>query len=128
VSVALQKLEGVTTVNVMLKEGRATVSLKPGNHVTVSELRRVVERNGFTPQEAAVVAEAEVIQREADRSEIKVTGTNEVFPLSHATKDEARAALKKYAGKKVVIEALIPPPKANPSGAIELKTVKPAAD
>ena len=124
-SVGLQKVNGVATATVELKQGRATLTLKPGNHVTLAELRRVIERNGFTFQGAAVVAEAEVVPRDAGGSEIKITGTNETFPVSRTTNEAASAELKKYAGKKVFVDAVIPSPKLNPSGAMEIKHVKP---
>jgi len=125
VSVALQKVEGVTAVNVTLKEGRATLTLKPGNTVTLSELRRVIERNGFTPQGAAVVAEAEEIRSDARQFQVRVTGANEVFTISPTTKDAVRSDLQRYGGRKVVIEGVVPPQKTA-SGTMELKSVKQA--
>jgi hypothetical protein len=50
VSVALQSVDGVTAVNVTPEGSRAKLALKPGNTVTLAELRRLIERNGFTSQ------------------------------------------------------------------------------
>jgi len=126
VSVALQKVDGVASVNVTLKEGLARVTLKPGNKVMLSELRRLIERNGFTPKGAAVVAEAEELPTAGAESQIKVTGSDETFPLAAGTSDTIRAELKKHTGKRIIIEGVIPAPKDSPKAAMEVKTVKAA--
>lgn len=124
-SVALQKVDGVTAVSVTLKDGRAKLTLEPGNTVTLSELRRVIERNGFTPQSATVIAEAEEIRSAAGQSQIKVSGSNETFLVAPTTTENVRAELKKHTGKRVVVEGVVPAAKDNSSGAMELKDVKP---
>ncbi len=125
-SVALQKINGVTSVKVTLKEGRATLSLKPGNKVTLLELRRAVERNGFTPQGATVVADAGHILNAAGHSQIKVSGSNETFTVGPATTESVRAELKKYTGRTIVVQGVVLAPKDNPAAAMEVKDVKPA--
>lgn len=123
--VALEKVDGVTTVNVTLKEGRAKLTLRPGNTVTLAEIRRVIERNGFTPQAAAVLAEAEEIHNAAGQSQIKISGSNETFVVAQATTVDVRAELKKQTGKRIIVEGVVPAPKNNPTPSIEIKTVKP---
>ena len=114
-----------TAVKVTLNEGRATLTLKPGNKVTLAELRRVIERNGFTPQEATVVAEAEEIRSAAGPSQIKMSGSNEIFLVAPTTTETVRAELTKQAGQRVVLEGIVRAAKDNPTGAMELKDVKP---
>jgi copper chaperone CopZ len=125
VSVALQKVDGVTSVNVTLKEGRAKVTLKQGNHVTLSELRRVIERNGFTPQSAAIVGEAEAVLNASGQSQIRITGSNETFLVAPTTTENVRAELTKQTGKRIVVEGVVAAAKDNPTGAMEVKAVKP---
>ena len=125
-SVAIQKIDGVTSVNVTLKAGLAKITLKPGNTVTLSDVRRVIERNGFTPRGAAVVAEAEEIRNASGQAHIKVTRSGETFLVAPATSDTIRGELKRQTGRRIVIEGVIPAPKENPTGAIELKDVKPS--
>ena len=125
-SVALKKVDGVASVNVTLKEGLARVTLKPGNKVTLAELRRLVERNGFTPQGAAVVAEAEEVSGAGRQSQIKVIGVEETFLLAATTAENVRGELKKQTGKRIVVEGVIPAQKDNPKGAIDVKDVKAA--
>lgn len=126
-SVSLQKIEGVETVSVTLNKGQASVVLKPGNKVTLAAVRRLIERNGFTPKAASVVAKADVVSGPGGQPQVRVTGTNEVFAVSAATADSLRSDLKKQIGQRVIIEGIMPPAKENPAGAMEVKTVKPGS-
>ena len=55
VSVAIQKVDGVASVEVTLKRGHAEVQLKPGNRVRVEQLWEAVRKQGLTPKDTAVV-------------------------------------------------------------------------
>lgn len=123
----MQKVDGVDTVVVTLKEGHARLTLKPGNKVTLNELRKLIERNGFTPRGATVTAEAEEVTSANGATQIRVTAANETFPIASATSDAARAELKQQAGKSFIVEGVIPAAKDNPTGAVEIKAVKPIA-
>lgn len=122
----MEKLPGVESAKVSLNEGRATIQLKPGNAITMAEIRQSVERNGFTPQQAIVSARAEVTAR-GDTLQLKIPGTNETYDVAdtpHA--DGIRQQLKKHAGNAVLIEAVVPAqkdPKARPL--MQVKSVKP---
>ena len=74
---ALQKFSGVEKVDVSLNKGLATVTLKPGNTVRLTEVWETVRKNGFTPKETKVVVRGEVVG--GAKTELKVTGTNEVY-------------------------------------------------
>ena len=114
---------------VTLKEGQARLTLKPGNKVTLAELRKVVERNGFTPRGAAVIAASEeVMPANGATPHIRVTAANETFPVSPTTSGAVRAELKTLAGKPFMVEGVIPAAKDNPTGAIEIKAVKPIGE
>ena len=122
----MQNVDGVTSAKVTLKEGRASVTLRPGNKVRLSELQRLIERNGFTPRGAAVVAEAEVSRSPAGEAQIKVSGSNETFTVAPSTTDQVKTELKKQTGRKIVVEGVIAAPQENPGGAMEVKDVRPA--
>jgi hypothetical protein len=54
--VALGKLDGVTTVDVTLKRGVAHIALKPGNTVTLTQLRQTVKDAGYSSGAAVTTA------------------------------------------------------------------------
>ncbi len=125
-SVSLEKIDGVQSVAVTLNDGHARLVLKPGNKVTLDQVRRVVERNGFTPKGAAVVAEADVIAGPGAQLRLQVSGTNETFPLATVTTEAVRAELKKQVGKQVVVQGIVAALKENAAWPIDVKDVKPS--
>ncbi|MBI3491137.1 MAG: hypothetical protein HY047_05035 [Acidobacteria bacterium] len=125
-SVSLQKIEGVETVSVTLNKGQASVVLRPGNKVTLAAVRRLIERNGFTPKAASIVAEADVVSGPSGQPQVRVTGTNEIFSVSEATSEGLRSDLKKQVGTHVIVEGIVPPATDNPAGAMDVKVVRPA--
>ena len=52
----MQKVDGVQTVRVSLKEGLTVLELRPDNTVTLSELRTVIKNNGFVSKDAQIIA------------------------------------------------------------------------
>ena len=124
-SVALEKIDGVDTVKVTLNDGKATLTLKPLNTVTLRQVRTVIEKNGFTPKAASIVAEADVIVGPGGQPQLRVSGTTEAFPVATGTTDAVRTALTKQVGKRVVVQGIVPPLKDNPSGPMDVKDVKP---
>jgi copper chaperone CopZ len=52
----MQKVDGVQSVKVSLKDGLTILDLKPDNTVTLAKLRQVIKNNGFVPKEAQIVA------------------------------------------------------------------------
>ena len=115
--VALKGVEGVDNVDVSLNQGRATVKLKPGNHVTLAQLRAAVAKNGFANKEAAVVAVGDI---SADGGQLKfqVNGTAESFALSPSP------AITLNPGPSVVVEGTVPPENHKVSGSMQIKSVK----
>lgn len=122
----MEKLPGVQSATVSLNEGRVMIRLEPGNTIRMAQLRQSVERNGFTPRDAAVTAQAEVIAK-GDQLQVKISGTNDVYELATtAHADAVQQQLRKRAGQSVVIEAIIPAP-ADPKAppVIQVNSVKP---
>jgi hypothetical protein len=76
----MKKVPAVSQVRVSLNEGLTVVDLKPGNTVTLAELRQIIKNNGFVPKEASLVARGSV--GEKDGTSFVVSGTNERLPLS----------------------------------------------
>lgn len=126
-SVALQKIDGVEAVKVTLNEGKASLTLKPRNKVTLAEVRKVIERNGFTPRAAAIVAVAEQVTGTDRPTSIRITGVGETFPIAPATSEGIRSELKKQAATPFIVEGIVPPAKDDPAGSIDIKAIKPAA-
>jgi len=52
----MQKIEGVQTARVSLKEGLTILDLKPDNRVRLSRLREVIKNNGFVSKDALIIA------------------------------------------------------------------------
>ena len=74
----MKKVPAVTQVRVSLKDGVTVVDLKPGNTVTLAELRQIIKNNGFVAKEASVVARGAANGPRA----FVVGGTNEQLTLS----------------------------------------------
>jgi len=56
----MQKVDGVQSVQVSLKEGLTTLELRPDNKVTLAQLRTVFKNNGFVSKEVQVIARGSV--------------------------------------------------------------------
>jgi len=77
----MKKVPAVTAVRVSLNDGLTVLDFKPGNTVTLAELRQIIKNNGFVSKEATVVARGAV---SADQTMFTVEGTNEPLALSSA--------------------------------------------
>ena len=76
--VAVQKLPGVESVNVSLERASTDIQLRPGNSITLEQLRRIIKNNGFTSKEATVTVVGKLIER-GGQPALDVTGTNTVM-------------------------------------------------
>jgi hypothetical protein len=63
VSVAIKKLDGVDSVDVSLERATADIRLKPGNGITLPQLRRIIRQAGYPTKDAQVEARGIVIDR-----------------------------------------------------------------
>jgi hypothetical protein len=115
----MKKVAGVEKVEVKLNEGKAIITLKPGNTVRFDDVIKVVRDKAFTPKEARVSVRGELV---AGKPQLRVSGTNDVYELSGAALGE----LTKSTEKAVLVEGVIPAPKDKAYlKAIEVKTFKP---
>ena len=73
----MQKVDGVEKVDVRLNQGLTVLDLKPGNKITLSQLRSVIRNNGFVSKEAALVATGS-----AEGEGFRVAGTGELLTTS----------------------------------------------
>jgi copper chaperone CopZ len=111
VYVALKKVPGVENVEVSLNKGLATVKLKPGNAVTVSQLWKLIHDQGYTPKATVVLIRGELSGNQA-KLQLKVTGTNAVIPLAPDTKNPAAyRQLSNSVGQKVTMRGVLNPAK-----------------
>lgn len=103
-------------MKVSLKEGLVTIALNPGNTVTLEQVRKSIKDDAFTPKDARVVVVGQLTDANGKLA-FKVSGTNEMFPVSHT----AHASWGKKAGKELSITGLISTPaKASESGTLEI--------
>jgi copper chaperone CopZ len=63
VRVALTKVDGVQSVTVSLEKAAADIQLRPGNRVTLAQLRQIIRDNGFVPKEANVTVIGTLVER-----------------------------------------------------------------
>jgi copper chaperone CopZ len=121
VRVALMKCSGVESADVSLNKGLATVKLKPGNTIRPSEFWEAIRKNGNTPKATHVTVRGEV---EAAGTQLKVSGSNEVFKLNAAP--AVASQLKNAVGKVATVEGTLTPGKDVKAGVpLEVQTVRP---
>jgi len=112
----MKKLPGVESVKVSLNEGKVTIELKPGNSISMEQIRKSVTDQGFTPKEGKVTAVGDLTESNG-RLQFKVSGTNEVFPVM----ETPHAQWQKQTGGNVTVDALIQPPaNAKESGMMQI--------
>ena len=105
VSVSLKSVNGVGSVDVSLNQGLATVTLKPGNTVTMEQLQRAITKNGFTTKQSNIVVTGTLLS-DNGKVTLRVSGSNELFglvPQSQQIKDFSHLS-----GKAVTVEGVIP--------------------
>ena len=88
----MQKVDGVQTVKVSLKDGLTILDLKPDNTVMLAKLRQVIKDNGFVAKEAQVIARGRLVA-ETPNATFEVSGTGERLTITgrpEQTRDEWR--------------------------------------
>jgi len=63
VSVAIKKLDGIESVDVSLEKATADIRLKPGNVITLPQLRRIIRQSGYPTKDAHVDARGAFVDR-----------------------------------------------------------------
>jgi hypothetical protein len=107
--VAVRKLEGVDSVAVSLDSGLAVIRFKPGNHVTVQQVREAIQRNGFTPKAAEVRVRGTLVERDGEFA-LSLTGSEQVFILaeSRGAADVLNRLRSIRPGTVLAIEGVLP--------------------
>jgi hypothetical protein len=110
VTVSIQRIEGVKAVNVSLNEGLARVELEPGNKVTLDQLRRLIENNGFTPRQAHVRVTGRVVSANGILH-LEVTGLDVSYPLIPAPESgKTKEQLESQLNRTMLGHGVIPDP------------------
>ena len=73
----MQKVEGVQSVQVSLKDGLTILELRRDNKITLAHLRTVIKNNGFVSRDANVLARGAVAN-----GSFEVSGTHERLVLA----------------------------------------------
>jgi outer membrane lipoprotein-sorting protein len=76
----MRKLPGVESVDVSLERAMTDLRLRPGNTVTLDQLRKVIKNNGFNPKEADITVVGKISERDG-QPVLSVTGTESVLIL-----------------------------------------------
>jgi copper chaperone CopZ len=63
VRVALEKVEGVKTVDVSLEKSSAVITFKANNNITLPQLRRIIRGSGYPTRDAQVEARGRIAER-----------------------------------------------------------------
>ncbi len=121
VRVALMKFPGVESADVSLNKGLATVKLKPGNTIRPSDFWEAIRKNGNTAKATHVAVRGEV---QAGGTQLKVTGSNEVFQIK--APPSLQPQLNAARGKTVTVDGALTPGK-DPKAAVplEIRAVRP---
>jgi hypothetical protein len=131
VRVAVLKLEGVEGIDVSLKTGSAVVRLRPGNRVTLPQLRQIIKDNGFTSKDATVTALGTLVER-GGKPALDISGLATVALLIRDPKqpDAFDAAAKLLAARDaapVEVVGVIPAsPDPSKPQALMIQSIKPA--
>ena len=91
VRVAVQKVDGVESVQLSLERAEADIRLKPENRVSLDQFRRIVKGNGFEPREAKVTVSGS-LRNAGGKLTCEVPGTT--APLVISADGSAPAAYK----------------------------------
>ena len=86
--VAVRKVEGVESVDVSLERASAAITLRPGNRITLPQLRQIIKNNGFSAKEAAVTVVGTLTER-GGKPALSVTGTDVVWLIAPRAPNDA---------------------------------------
>jgi copper chaperone CopZ len=93
IRVAVQKVEGVESVELSLERAQADIRLRPENRVVLDDFRRIVKANGFEPRQAVVTVIGAA--REAQgKLQLDVAGTAQSLVVSAKSDAGAHQQIK----------------------------------
>ena len=102
--VSFKAINGVDAVDVSLSKGLASVTMKPGNNVTLKQLNEAIAKNGFTMKQTGVVVRGEVVN-DGGKFRLKVSGTTDVLNL---TPVDSTVNLAPTVGKQMELTGTLP--------------------
>jgi copper chaperone CopZ len=106
VRVSLKTVAGVDLVDVSLDGGFAKVRMKPGNTVTLKQLRDAITKNGFTMKASKATVLGTVLAVNG-KMQLKVSGSNDVLDLVPESQSGAPIT-PSMQGKSVIATGTIP--------------------
>ena len=130
--VAVRRLDGVESVEVSLERASADVHLRPENHVTLPQLRKIIKDNGFSPREAAVTVIGTLVER-GGKPALSLTGSGIVWMLmpagaDHSAYDDAVQRMKTPPAEPIeVVGTVAIPTNANQPEELSVQSLKPAS-
>jgi copper chaperone CopZ len=110
----LKKIKGVESASFRTKDSAAVLELKPGNTVTLGEIRDAVKRMGYTPAGAKVTVRGEA-RKDGSKWILRVAGLDAEYPLDVSAGQEIRE------GAVTIIEGSL----ADPSGPLKVSATRP---
>jgi copper chaperone CopZ len=109
----LKKIKGVDSATFRTKDSVAVLELKPGNTVTLGEIRDAVKRMGYTPASAKVTVRGKA-RKEGTKWILRVAGVDAEYPLDVAAGQEIRDS-----GVTIIEGSL-----ADPSGPLKVSSAR----
>ena len=128
--VAVRKVDGVESVDVSLERASAVINLRPGNRVTMAQLRQIIKNNGFAAKEATVTVLGTLTER-GGKPALSVTGSDIVWLLAaRAANDAAYADATErttahQAGPIEAVGTIAPPTDPSQPETLILQALKP---
>ena len=101
--VSIKAINGVDDVNVSLKQGLATVTMKPGNAATLKQLHDAVAKNGFTMKQTQVTVAGQLVN-DGGKLRLKVSGTSDQLEII----PDGKVDLTSFIGKTVEVAGTMP--------------------
>ena len=89
-------------MNVSLKQGLVSITLTPGNTVSLQQVRKAILDDAFKPKDARVVVAGQLTHANG-KLQLKVSGTNEMFPVSST----GHGSWDKKTGEQLLVTGLI---------------------
>ena len=87
----MRKVDGVESVDVSLERAAAAINLRPGNRITLAQLRQIIKNNGFSAKEATVTVVGTLTER-GGKPAVTVTGTDIVWLIAPRAANDAAYA------------------------------------
>jgi copper chaperone CopZ len=109
----LKKIKGVESASFRTKDSVAVLELKPGNTVTLGEIRDAVKRMGYTPAGAKVTVRGEA-RKDGAKWILRVAGLDAEYPLDVSAGQEIRES------DIMIIEGSL----ADPAGPLKVSAVR----